>query len=40
MSDAPNILLNAARIFQRENLILNNVDFTVHKGEFLSLIHI
>ena len=38
MSDAPNILLNAARIFQRENLILNNVDFTVYKGEFLYLI--
>ena len=38
MSDAPNILLNAARIFQRENLILNIVDFTVYKGEFLYLI--
>ncbi|HEY0977169.1 MAG TPA: ATP-binding cassette domain-containing protein [Flavobacteriales bacterium] len=27
-----------ARIFQRENLVLNNVDFTVVKGEFLYLI--
>lgn len=38
MSDAPVILLTSARIFQRENLVLNNVDFTVHKGEFLYLI--
>ncbi|HRH38368.1 MAG TPA: ATP-binding cassette domain-containing protein [Flavobacteriales bacterium] len=38
MSDAPIIQLNAARIFQRENLILNNVDFAVYKGEFLYLI--
>lgn len=32
------IELHNARIFQRENLVLNNVDFTVHKGEFLYLI--
>ena len=35
---APIIELNAARIFQRENLILDNVDFTVRKGEFIYLI--
>ncbi len=28
MSDSPIILLQGVRIFQRENLILNNVDFT------------
>ncbi|MCW5900638.1 MAG: ATP-binding cassette domain-containing protein [Flavobacteriales bacterium] len=38
MSDSPIILLHGVRIFQRENLVLNNVDFTVHKGEFLYLI--
>ena len=38
MSSEPIILLHGVRIFQRENLILNNVDFTVHKGEFLYLI--
>lgn len=38
MSDSPIILLHGVRIFQRENLILNNVDFTVYKGEFLYLI--
>ncbi len=32
------IELNAARIFQRENLILDGVDFTVRKGEFIYLI--
>ncbi len=38
MSSEPIILLHGVRIFQRENLILNNVDFTVQKGEFLYLI--
>jgi len=38
MSDSPIILLHGVRIFQRENLILNNVDFSVYKGEFLYLI--
>ncbi len=37
-STSPIIELNDVRIFQRENLVLNNVDFTVHKGEFLYLI--
>jgi cell division transport system ATP-binding protein len=32
------IELHNARIFQRENLVLNNVDLTVRKGEFLYLI--
>jgi len=35
---SPIIELNAVRIFQRENLVLDNVDFTVHKGEFIYLI--
>ena len=38
MTDSPIILLHGVRIFQRENLVLNNVDFTVNKGEFLYLI--
>jgi cell division transport system ATP-binding protein len=38
MPDAPVIQLNGARIFQRENLVLNNVDFAVYKGEFIYLI--
>jgi len=38
MSDAPVIELRAARIFQRENLVLNLVDLTVSKGEFIYLI--
>lgn len=38
MERSPIIELNDVRIFQRENLILNNVDFTVHAGEFLYLI--
>ncbi len=38
MQPSPIIELNNVRIFQRENLVLNNVDFTVHKGEFLYLI--
>ncbi|MBK8498562.1 MAG: ATP-binding cassette domain-containing protein [Flavobacteriales bacterium] len=38
MSEGPIIMLASARIFQRENLVLNNVDITVHKGEFLYLI--
>ena len=39
MSDtSPIIELNAVRIFQRENLVLDHVDFTVHKGEFIYLI--
>lgn len=37
-SESPIIELHDARIFQRENLILNNVDLTVHKGEFIYLI--
>jgi cell division transport system ATP-binding protein len=37
-TSSPIIELNDVRIFQRENLVLNNVDFTVHKGEFLYLI--
>jgi cell division transport system ATP-binding protein len=36
--ESPIIELNAARIFQRENLILDAVDFTVRKGEFIYLI--
>ncbi len=38
MTTSPIIELNGVRIFQRENLVLNNVDFTVHPGEFLYLI--
>jgi cell division transport system ATP-binding protein len=38
MTVPPIILLHGVRIFQRENLVLNNVDFTVYKGEFLYLI--
>ena len=38
MEGSPIILLHGVRIFQRENLILNNVDFTVYKGEFLYLV--
>ncbi|MBV6405432.1 MAG: ATP-binding cassette domain-containing protein [Flavobacteriales bacterium] len=38
MSDAPVIQLRAARIFQRENLVLDLVDLTVDKGEFIYLI--
>lgn len=38
MSNDPIILLNDVRIFQRENLVLNNVDLSVQKGEFLYLI--
>ncbi|MCB9184632.1 MAG: ATP-binding cassette domain-containing protein [Flavobacteriales bacterium] len=38
MSDSPIIQLNGVRIFQRENLVLNQVDFSVYKGEFLYLI--
>src|SRR5262245_7928579 len=38
VTTGPIIELHEARIFQQENLILNNVDFTVHKGEFLYLI--
>ncbi|MBK7944501.1 MAG: ATP-binding cassette domain-containing protein [Flavobacteriales bacterium] len=38
MSSAPLVQLNNARIFQRENLVLNNVDFAVYKGEFVYLI--
>lgn len=37
-NSAPIIDVRNARIFQRENLVLNNVDFTVVKGEFLYLI--
>jgi cell division transport system ATP-binding protein len=38
MDRSPIIELHNVRIFQRENLVLNNVDFTVYKGEFLYLI--
>jgi cell division transport system ATP-binding protein len=38
MSNDIIIELHNARIFQRENLVLNNVDFTVRKGEYLYLI--
>ena len=38
MSDSPIILLHGVRIFQRENLVLNNVDLSVYKGEFLYLV--
>ncbi|MFN3876493.1 MAG: cell division ATP-binding protein FtsE [Flavobacteriales bacterium] len=38
MAESPLIQLNGARIFQRENLVLSNVDFAVHKGEFVYLI--
>ncbi len=38
MADSPIIQLNGVRIFQRENLVLNQVDFSVYKGEFLYLI--
>ncbi|MBS1581632.1 MAG: ATP-binding cassette domain-containing protein [Bacteroidetes bacterium] len=34
----PIIELHNVRIFQRENLVLNNVDLTVYTGEFLYLI--
>lgn len=37
-TDGPIIELNAARIFQRENLILDDVSFSVRKGEFIYLI--
>ncbi len=37
-ANSPIIELHDARIFQQENLILNNVDLTVHKGEFIYLI--
>jgi cell division transport system ATP-binding protein len=38
MSPSPIIELNNARIFQRENLVLNNVDLTVRPGEFIYLV--
>ncbi|MBL8001468.1 MAG: ATP-binding cassette domain-containing protein [Flavobacteriales bacterium] len=34
----PIIQLHEARIFQRENLVLNNVDLSVRPGEFIYLI--
>jgi ABC-type multidrug transport system fused ATPase/permease subunit len=34
----PIIRLSDARIFQRENLVLNHVDLTVSAGEFVYLI--
>jgi cell division transport system ATP-binding protein len=37
-TSGPIIELNAVRIFQRENLVLDDVDLTVHKGEFIYLI--
>ena len=38
MAAEPIIELHGARIFQRENLVLNNVDLTIYKGEFIYLI--
>lgn len=38
MAAEPIIELHGARIFQRENLVLNNLDLTVYKGEFIYLI--
>ncbi len=38
MSTSPIIELNNVRIFQRENLVLNNVDLTVRPGEFIYLV--
>jgi cell division transport system ATP-binding protein len=38
MASEPIIELHGARIFQRENLVLNNVDLTMYKGEFIYLI--
>ncbi|MCB0790604.1 MAG: ATP-binding cassette domain-containing protein [Flavobacteriales bacterium] len=38
MAEGPIIQLRNARIFQRENLVLNNIDLTVDAGEFLYLI--
>lgn len=38
MGSEPIIQLHGVRIFQRENLILNNVDLALHKGEFVYLI--
>ncbi len=38
MSSSPIILLHGVRIFQNENLVLNNVDLSVQKGEFIYLI--
>jgi cell division transport system ATP-binding protein len=35
---SPIIELHNARIFQRENLVLNNVDLTVYTGEFVYLV--
>lgn len=32
MSDSPIILLHGVRIFQRENLVLNNVDLSVQRA--------
>jgi len=38
MPAEPIIHLHGARLFQRENLVLNNVELTVYKGEFIYLI--
>lgn len=38
MSTGTIIELNGVRIFQRENLVLTNVDLSVYKGEFIYLI--
>ena len=35
MAAQPIIELHGARIFQREHLLLNNVDRTIYKGEFI-----
>ena len=35
---SPIIELHDARIFQRENLVLNNVDLTINSGEFVYLV--
>ncbi|MFT3883897.1 MAG: ATP-binding cassette domain-containing protein [Flavobacteriales bacterium] len=37
-TSGPIIELHDCRIFQRENLVLNYVDLTVHSGEFIYLI--
>ena len=34
----PIIEIKNASIFQRENLVLSNVNLTLHKGEFIYLI--
>jgi cell division transport system ATP-binding protein len=38
MSDSPTILLDKVSIYQKKNLILNNVSLHIKKGEFVYLI--